>query len=67
MSYAYYNTKTQPKAKSQKPKANAKAKTQKPKPKAKSQMPSHKPIRDESSKMQRIAYKSEILAPKCSK
>ena len=48
MSYANYNNKTQPKAKSQKQK-----------PKAKSQ----KQIKDFSSKMQQKACKSEILVP----
>ena len=63
MSYANYNTKTQPKAKSQKPKAKAKSESQKPKAKAKSQKlkaksQSQKQIRDFSSKMRQIARKT---------
>jgi len=54
--------KSQQKPESQKP---SEAKTKSQKPKAKSQVGTQ--MGDFSSKVQQIARKSEILAPKCSK
>ena len=54
MSYASYNTKTQPKAKSQEPKPKAKSQSQKPNARSQSQKPKAK-------------SKSEILAPNATK
>ena len=61
MSYASYNTKTQPKAKSQEPRAKAKSQTPEAKSKSEILAPNatkNMQIRDFGSKMQQVARKT---------